>query len=208
MQTFKITISKGNTKLGDIPSFSLSSLTTCPGKSQWCSKNCYAFKLEHQYPNVNKSYYNNYQATFEPSFVDSMDKEIKNLIKKGKKVFRIHVGGDYFSTEYIEKWYKIILNNPQMKFYSYTRSLINDELLTSLEHLKQLPNITLFASIDSSMTQKPPVNWRVAMAGDTNNFNIPKTVFCLEQNNKVTSCSKCKLCFNNNSNVNIYFETH
>ena len=50
--TVRVKISKGNTKLGKIPSFSTSSLKTCTNKTEWCEKHCYAHRSEVQYPNV------------------------------------------------------------------------------------------------------------------------------------------------------------
>jgi hypothetical protein len=42
-----------------------------------------------------------------------------------KKVdfLRIHDSGDYYSPAYLEKWLQIARNNPQTKFYSYTKSV-------------------------------------------------------------------------------------
>jgi hypothetical protein len=37
-------------------------------------------------------------------------------------VFRIHVGGDFFSLSYLKLWSRIVENNPRTRFYAYTRS--------------------------------------------------------------------------------------
>ena len=96
--TLKLKISAKNTKLGKIPSFSMSAKKTCPNKTPWCEKHCYATKLERLYPNVKNAYAVNYKATQKVSFVNSMVREIKN---SDTDVFRMHVSGDFFNVKYI-----------------------------------------------------------------------------------------------------------
>ena len=207
-----VVISKGNSKVGNIPSFSLPALTTCPGKTSWCSANCYAHKISRIYPNVRKSYEKNLEASQSDTFVATMNTELTKLTKKGVKTFRIHVSGDLYSNEYINSWIQIISANPEMTFYSYTRSWRITELHDKLEELKALPNMTLFASLDTNLQMHIPMlkTWRKAFAGDSNTQN-KSFVTCLEQAGKAESCEKCGLCFKSgikNSNINIYFKTH
>ena len=38
------------------------------------------------------------------------------------KVFRIHIGGDFYDRTYLGYWMEIIRNQPKTRFYTYTRS--------------------------------------------------------------------------------------
>lgn len=204
-----VTISMANTKLGKIPSFSLPSITTCPGATSWCVKACYAQRLERQYKNVNKSYEMNLDTALNnKDFVLIMNTEISKLVNKGITTFRWHVSGDWVSCKYIYDWVNIVKSNPTMTFYGYTRSWCVPNLLPHLENLKKLSNVVLFASTDVTTTETVPLGWREAFAGDVMPNNKPKMITCLEQAGKLDSCDKCKLCFNNKSTVNIYFKTH
>ena len=203
-----IIISPSNTKLGKIPSFSLPAITSCPGKTVWCSKLCYADKVSRIYKNAAKSYETNLIATSTSTFVSDMNVELGNLTKKGVKVFRWHVSGDMKDCKYIYDWVNIVKANPSMTFFGYTRSWSIPNLLPHLEVLRCLPNVILFASTDISTIGTIPSGWREAYASDTMPTNKPKMIFCLEQAGKLDTCDKCKICFNQSSTINIYFKTH
>jgi hypothetical protein len=38
-------------------------------------------------------------------------------------IMRVHVGGDYFSKEYLQAWIEVAKRNPTRIFYSYSKSL-------------------------------------------------------------------------------------
>ena len=75
----------------------------------------------------------------------------------------------------------VVRNNPDTKFWAYTRSWNVPELLPHLETLRAMPNMQLFASCDTTMPM-PPEDWRVGyIIGDDRFRGMP----CLEQ-----ACSK------------------
>ena len=131
MTKLLVKISKHNTKLGKIASFSLSSFHTCVSKTKWCDKHCYAKKSERQYPNVGKAYGINLEAIKDTGFVSSMIDEIKQNTKTNK-VFRIHVSGDFFQVSYIYNWIKIAKACPDIMFYGYTRAWEHQDLIPHL----------------------------------------------------------------------------
>jgi hypothetical protein len=200
----KLKISPKNTKLGKIPSFSLSSLKTCPSKTEWCKKNCYAQKCERQYPNVKRAYAINLNATTKETFVSRMIEEVRN---SNSNVMRIHVSGDFFDVRYIYNWIRIAKMCPDITFYGYTRAWEHKDLLPHLGILNAIPNVVLFASVDETTTRRPPKSFRVAYAGDEKANNI-KAVMCPQQQDKVDYCSDCKICFNTKSKTNVFFTTH
>lgn len=214
----KVVISKSNSKLGKIASFSTPAGKTC-NESLWCGKKCYAKKLERIFPNVKKSYELNYLATQSKDFVATINKHIS---KMQSKVFRLHVSGDWFNLQYIYNWIKIIKANPDISFYTYTHSWTNANLLPHLETIKNLPNMTLFISVDESnkAAAKELVaannSWRLAFAGDDTLLSLntefsTKIIQCPQQIKKGITCDKCKYCFNSkltNTTQSVLFATH
>jgi len=204
-----INISMKNTKLGKIPSFSLSAIEACPGKTTWCESKCYADKISRIYKNAYKAYSFNYAvARYKQDFVLLMNMELAKLTAKSIKTFRWHVSGDFFNVKYIYDWVNIVKSNPEITFYGYTRSWSVPDLLPHLEALRSLPNVILFASTDISTVGNAPATWREAFAADDIPFGNQKMLFCLEQAGKVKTCDQCKICFNQKSTVDIYFKTH
>ena len=197
-----------NTKIGKIPSFSISAIDSCPGATSWCSKACYAAKVERIYKNAATAYESNFNLTKEPDFVKKMNIEIAKLTRKGVNVMRLHVSGDFYSVRYIYDWVKIAKANPTMTFFGYTHSWSVLNLLPHIGIFRALPNVVLFASVDESTTGRPPKNWRVAYAGNKQLNMYPKMIDCLEQVGKIKDCAACKICFNPISTVNIQFKVH
>ena len=108
------------------------------------------------------------------------------------KSFRIHVSGDFDSAAYIDKWTQIVERCPDTKFWAYTRSWRIPELLPSLNQLRDLPNMQLFASTDPTIPEPPPLNWRVAYLETDARYT---GMVCLEQNGKMPDCKACGYCY-------------
>ena len=137
---------------------------TCPGESEFCA-GCYAKKGNFKRFNL--------QAKFAAGTI--------NLPKTLRDLFRWHVSGDFDTVEYIHFAIEVVRNNPDTRFWAYTRSWNVPELLPHLEILRSIPNMQLFASCDTTMPM-PPEDWRVGyIIGDDRFKGMP----CLEQ-----ACSK------------------
>lgn len=103
-----------------IPAYkSASGKLTCPFAKD-CVKYCYAQKGAYIWGNVSPAFERRYEATKLDTFVDLMTQEIR---RKKVDFLRIHDSGDYYSPAYLQKWLQIARNNPQTKFYSYTKSV-------------------------------------------------------------------------------------
>jgi hypothetical protein len=103
-----------------IPAYkSASGKLTCPFAKD-CVKYCYAQKGAYIWGNVSPAFESRYEATKLDTFVDLMTQEVR---RKKVDFLRIHDSGDYYSPTYLEKWLQIARNNPQTKFYSYTKSV-------------------------------------------------------------------------------------
>jgi len=151
----------GNTKLGKTPHhFSLPAVYTCPGRSSTCEKGCYATKGQFRRPNVKDRYWANHLMRLEDDFVDRV---CGSIAADQVSLFRIHPSGDFDTTEYIDKWHKIISRRSTTIFWAYTRSWRVPELFEKLDLLSKLPNFQLWWSADKT-TGQPPVSKDVPIA--------------------------------------------
>ena len=93
---------------------------------------CFAASAEAVYPSLRKMVWRNFellkdalkldaQAGFE-NMPHTADLIHKSLPKKFD-ILRVHVGGDYFSKQYLQAWIEVAKRNPDKLFYSYSKSL-------------------------------------------------------------------------------------
>jgi hypothetical protein len=144
-----IYVSNGNKKMS-LPTFSLPARQTCPGCTTQCAAKCYARKAEIAYPGVLPSRKRNWLATKQSAFVTGMIAIVK---RKGKKWFRIHESGDFYSQAYLEKWVEIVAACPEVKFLAFTKSFHLD-----FSAAQKLKNLSLVWSVwpDTDLSTVPP----------------------------------------------------
>ena len=178
-------VSRWNSKLGIIPSFSLPVLSTCPGKTDFCSRLCYGLKGRFFQPKLRDIFQNNLEASKRVDFVE----RIVHAISDTKaEAFRLHVVGDFYDVDYVEKWLEIAGRLPDVKFFGSTRSWRVPGLREAVETFRDLPNVCLRASIDLSHLDMPSANWGVwSIEGE----GAP----CLHDYNVVEHCTDCKRCW-------------
>lgn len=124
---------------------------SCPGQTPTCAKVCYAGKLEKVYKGVRDNLLHNWELlrnadheTMENLLQDMINDFKNDCDKKGAdKLFRIHWDGDFFNDTYTFAWKHVILNNPDVQFWVYTR------VATAAEMLKNIDNLSLYYSTDS-----------------------------------------------------------
>ncbi|MAF43301.1 MAG: hypothetical protein CMI54_03900 [Parcubacteria group bacterium] len=86
---------------------------------------CFMASLEATFPSLRAMVWENYeqlQVTLKNG-VDACADLIHNSLPKKFDVMRVHVGGDYFSKEYLQAWIEVAKRNPDKVFYSYSKSL-------------------------------------------------------------------------------------
>jgi hypothetical protein len=85
-----------------------------------CKEYCYASKGAYIWSNVKPAFERRLKATKQDDFPQLM---IAEIIKRKVDVVRIHDSGDFYSREYLHKWFKIMQSLPHVKFYAYSKSL-------------------------------------------------------------------------------------
>src|SRR5262249_54635561 len=143
-RTMKTLLTLGNAKLGDgIFAFSLPAVTSCPGSTPTCRKECYA--LRGHFPLQARRFRRNLKAAREERFAARM---IREITRRFVGCVRIHVAGDFFSADYVRAWAAVARACPQTRFYAYTRSWRHPEIAVALAELARLPNVRLWWSAD------------------------------------------------------------
>jgi hypothetical protein len=124
---------------------------SCPGATSVCESVCYAGKLEKVFPTVKKNLLHNWELlkdadsdTMVSLLSEMIDEFIKDCDKRNaQKLFRIHWDGDFFNDTYTNAWKTVILNNPSIQFWVYTR------VKSAALILKDTANLSLYYSTDS-----------------------------------------------------------
>ena len=122
---------------------------SCPGASAICESVCYIKSGRHIIQQI-PGYYANWALveTLPEKWVRGMVKHIQTPI------FRIHVGGDFYSIKYLRLWMEIIKKSPYTRFFAYTRSWndgkgnIQEEWIEPLTEMANLSNMRLLLSVD------------------------------------------------------------
>ena len=196
---------------------------SCPGETSVCSKVCYAGKLEKIYKGVRDNLLHNWNllkdANYEEMYylIETMIKEfIVDCEKKdAPKLFRIHWDGDFFNDEYARAWKHVILNNPDVQFWVYTR------VKSAALILKGMDNLSLYYSADSENVKTAvdlKLNHGVRMAYLAQNFATGQAdvkemigrpaAKCPENNKQIplisangSACVSCSLCVYSKSDI-------
>jgi hypothetical protein len=196
---------------------------SCPGATSICEKVCYAGKLEKLYKAVKTNLLHNWELlkdadhdTMESLLTDMINDFRKDCDKRNaEKLFRIHWDGDFFSDDYAFAWKHVILNNPDIKFWVYTR------VMSAALIIKDISNLSLYYSTDSENTDKAKIlsdehGIKLAYLADTFAMGkeqllnlVNKTAIpCPENNKKIplidkggSACVKCSQCVVGRNNI-------
>ena len=121
MSTVKI--SRGNSKLGQIPSVSLPSVITC--RECACQNKCYARKLERLRPAVRNAYKHNLDVLNNDPHTYWREVEASIMMSR---FFRFHVSGDIPSFKYLINMVEIARRQPHCEILCFTKkyNLVNE----------------------------------------------------------------------------------
>jgi len=188
-------ITYGNKKMS-IPLFNLPAWSTCPGKTPLCKKHCYAKVAEQLFPAVAEKRKRSLKLSKGKDFVA---KVIEGLNGTLIPYVRIHESGDFYSQEYLEKWYEIVKAFPDRVFLAFTKNF-------KLDYSKAPANLKLYYSVfpDTDMSTVPAgrrAYTTVTFKSFTGvNPDVSKAEKCKG------NCDFCLLCFFGKKDV--YFPIH
>lgn len=134
----RVHISKGNAKLGSLPSFSTlpgvwvkgkdgtricNVMGTCHGVCRDCVKDCYAVRsLRIQRPATVRAWAENTTLARSEAGRAAIYKAVKDwCTSKKPPAFRIHMAGEFESRAGVELWADIAASSPNTTFYAYTK---------------------------------------------------------------------------------------
>lgn len=121
-----VSISKGNSKMGEISSVSLPAIMTCR-KNAPCFKECYAHKLEKLRPNVRNAYLRNYEVykNNPEQYWSAVESEVSMA-----RFFRFHVSGDIPDRGYLVRMINLATKYPHCEILCFSKQfeIVNDVL--------------------------------------------------------------------------------
>ena len=121
-----ISISKGNSKMGDISSVSLPSGLTCRSDCE-CSKKCYAKRIERLRKSVREAYKTNLEVLKKSP--ETYWREVEAAVMLSR-FFRFHVSGDIPNRDYLDRMFEVSKGNPHCEILCFTKKyeLVNGAL--------------------------------------------------------------------------------
>lgn len=190
----------GNSKIGTsselydrVLVWNIPVVVTCPGASNWCLRHCYnADPRDNKFPidrwNENLQYYLQDREGLKGRLLETL------IDGTDKQAVRLHSSGDFFEVEYVRFWRDIVEETPAVKYWAYTRSWNHNKLLDSLDQLRIIENIQLFASWDFSMPS-PPAGWRKSIVYSADGLADQQPgLICPEQSGLIPNCATCDYC--------------
>lgn len=131
---------------------------SCPNATSICERVCYAGKLEKIYKGTRDVLMRNWAILQEcnddigaiTDLLAEMITEFRQDCDKHKAEykFRIHWDGDFYSPAYTAAWREVILANPDITFWVYTR------VPSAVGILNGIDNLSLYFSTDTDNRQK------------------------------------------------------
>ena len=131
-----------------LKTFTLPAGWTCPGAKDCLSKSdratgkitdgpdtefrCFMASAEARSPSLRKLVWHNLELIkdtmmnawrYKKDKVQCVADLIHNSLPEKFDIMRVHVGGDYFSADYLQAWIEVAKRNPDKIFYSYSKSL-------------------------------------------------------------------------------------
>jgi hypothetical protein len=196
---------------------------SCPGATSVCESVCYAGKLEKVFPTVKKNLLHNWELVKDADH-DTIEALLEEMIadfkadcvkREAPMLFRIHWDGDFFNDTYTFAWKHVILNNPDIQFWVYTR------VKSAALMLKGIDNLSLYYSTDSENKDtgiELKKDHQIKLAYLAKNFLIGQADLkaltnrpgakCPENNKQIplistkgSACVSCSLCVYSKSDI-------
>ncbi len=191
---------------------------SCPYATSICERICYAGKLEKMYSSVREVLLHNWNMLKDAN-LETMANLLDDMVaafrleckaKDAEMIFRIHWDGEFFSDTYTKACRAVILLNPDIKFWVYTRNP------HAARMLRDIDNLSLYYSADNENHELAPEGVKIAYLSDT--FSQAKQAMlgltgkpgasCPEQLKRIPlisekggACAVCRLCVDGKSDI-------
>lgn len=194
-----LVLSVGNNKIGKITNWSIMAGETCAAHCMdTCAKKCYD----------KRSYWRTSVRLARRANTDAVTSDIATvaivldyyLSLYTPEFFRIHVGGDFFSTEYFEMWCGLAAAHPATRFLAYTKQYDVIRYAMFTDGVQVPDNFALFVSLWQGIAE-PWDLMRVlptAAMFDGGAVYDEKAAVC------PGSCKDCHHCYSGESVVFVY----
>jgi hypothetical protein len=122
---------------------------------------CFSASQEVVYTNVYNLRKGNFDAIraivadstlSEDDKIYTIAKLIQSTLPKNAGIVRIHVAGDFFNRIYFRAWLQVIMNNPSILFYAYTKAL--NYWIDDMKIVNPISNLVLTASRGGRLDSK------------------------------------------------------
>lgn len=88
-----------------------------------CQFRCFSASQEVLFPALRKLRESNFEQIKKAKSVKNIAKLISDSLPSNAGIVRLHVGGDFFSLNYLKAMVKVAADHPNILFYAYTKSL-------------------------------------------------------------------------------------
>ena len=180
---------------------------TCKGCCDGCKNNCYAVKQAVYHHNSVVTAWGENTILARENMVEFFHQLDVFFSENIVSVFRWHVGGEFFSKEYMKGVYDFCKNHPDTKFYCYTKRFTWLEELHAYKPDNLVVNVSIWHNNYSN-----PLNYPTFIYDDGIDENIAKMPHCpaVDKDGHETgvTCAKCRRCFTAKENNNIAVYAH
>jgi hypothetical protein len=116
--------------------------------SPGCQFRCFSASQEVLFPALRKLRAHNFDLIKSAQSVENIAKLISDSLPSNAGIVRLHVGGDFFSLNYLLAVVKVAESHPNILFYSYTKSLHHLKVVGGQDLARGviLPNFLITAS--------------------------------------------------------------
>jgi hypothetical protein len=183
----RVSISKGNTKLGSVMNISTVPRRCCPEDVPCATEGCYALKAYRMYPATRKAWSRSERIARRDPDLYFMQIAARVALAK-PRLFRWHVAGDILSADYLRGMARVAEENPDTHFLAFTKAF---DIVNCYEDRHALPsNLVIIFSAWPGMEFDNPDRHCVAWMQDGTENRVPESAIECPGN-----CETCGLCY-------------
>lgn len=164
---------------------------TLPATKEICGmvcKGCYAAKAQVRFPKALEYRERMLERSKDKSFVSNMYENIVKMTKKKNiEAVRVHESGEFYSQEYIDKWFTIAKHLPKQKFYAFTKRKKDFDF----SKLEALPNFVIIDSLKFGGLNYGPYDDMLKLKVQHGTMICPATFKYASKDTCGVNCSWC-----------------